>query len=145
MRCFCSSWRRRRSREPSACAPGLKTVNNRGLCAISQAESLRFKLLGGLALRRYFDSVSFRMYDLNDDSFIEWEEVGQMITEYLGGDQLFQVLSKPEEALKLLQKAVKLLKGIPGQYRTIAGIKARMGQLQIYYLLPPGVERMERL
>ncbi|WJX38103.1 hypothetical protein P8452_25799 [Trifolium repens] len=90
---------------------------------------------------RYFDSVSFRMYDLNDDSFIEWEEVGQMITEYLGGDQLFQVLSKPEEALKLLQKAVKLLEGIPGQYRTIAGIKARMGQLQ----LPPGVERMERL
>ncbi|WJX32338.1 hypothetical protein P8452_20674 [Trifolium repens] len=27
-------------------------VNNRGLCAISQAESLRYKLLGGLALRR---------------------------------------------------------------------------------------------
>ncbi|KAK3023345.1 hypothetical protein RJ639_042743 [Escallonia herrerae] len=28
-------------------------VNNRGLCAIAQAESLRFKLLGGLAVRRY--------------------------------------------------------------------------------------------
>ncbi|KAK2387678.1 protein KINESIN LIGHT CHAIN-RELATED [Trifolium repens] len=54
---------------------------------------------------------------------------------------IYEVLSKPEEALKLLQKAVKLLEGIPGQYRTIAGIKARMGQLQ----LPPGVERMERL
>jgi hypothetical protein len=48
---------------------------------------------------------------------------------------IYEVLSKPEEALKLLQKAVKLLKGIPGQYRTIAGIKARMGQLQIYYLV----------
>lgn len=29
-------------------------VNNRGLCAIAQAESLRYKLLGGLAVRRYF-------------------------------------------------------------------------------------------
>jgi hypothetical protein len=27
-------------------------VNNRGLCAIAQAESLRYKLLGGLAVRR---------------------------------------------------------------------------------------------
>jgi hypothetical protein len=31
-------------------------VNNRGLCAIAQAESLRYKLLGGLAVRRYFTS-----------------------------------------------------------------------------------------
>jgi small subunit ribosomal protein S3e len=29
-----------------------KKVNNRGLCAIAQAESLRYKLLGGLAVRR---------------------------------------------------------------------------------------------
>lgn len=28
-------------------------VNNRGLCAIAQCESLRYKLLGGLAVRRY--------------------------------------------------------------------------------------------
>jgi small subunit ribosomal protein S3e len=28
-------------------------VVNRGLCAIAQAESLRYKLLGGLAVRRY--------------------------------------------------------------------------------------------
>ena len=27
-------------------------VANRGLCAIAQAESLRYKLLGGLAVRR---------------------------------------------------------------------------------------------
>ena len=37
-------------------------VNNRGLCAIAQAESLRYKLLGGLAVRRcvgsYASSVS---------------------------------------------------------------------------------------
>nr|DAD19347.1 TPA_asm: hypothetical protein HUJ06_020810 [Nelumbo nucifera] len=31
-------------------------VNNRGLCAIAQAESLRYKLLGGLAVRRYATS-----------------------------------------------------------------------------------------
>ena len=28
-------------------------VNNRGLCAIAQCESLRYKLLGGLAVRRF--------------------------------------------------------------------------------------------
>lgn len=28
-------------------------VMNRGLCAVAQAESLRYKLLGGLAVRRY--------------------------------------------------------------------------------------------
>ncbi len=28
-------------------------VNERGLCAIAQAESLRYKLLGGLAVRRW--------------------------------------------------------------------------------------------
>eukprot|EP01018_Ginkgo_biloba_P024942 Gb_33325 [translate_table: standard] len=30
----------------------VEKVNNRGLCAIAQAESLRYKLLGGLAVRR---------------------------------------------------------------------------------------------
>ena len=29
-------------------------VANRGLCAIAQAESLRYKLLGDLAVRRYY-------------------------------------------------------------------------------------------
>ena len=33
-------------------------VNNRGLCAIAQAESLRYKLLGGLAVRRYAFQMS---------------------------------------------------------------------------------------
>jgi hypothetical protein len=32
-------------------------VNNRGLCAIAQAESLRYKLLGGLAVRRLCSCV----------------------------------------------------------------------------------------
>ena len=32
-------------------------VNNRGLCAIAQAESLRYKLLGGLAVRRYVQKL----------------------------------------------------------------------------------------
>lgn len=34
-------------------------VNNRGLCAIAQAESLRYKLLGGLAVRRSVPLVAF--------------------------------------------------------------------------------------
>lgn len=33
-------------------------VNNRGLCAIAQAESLRYKLLGGLAVRRFVNIFS---------------------------------------------------------------------------------------
>jgi len=41
-------------------------VNNRGLCAIAQAESLRYKLLGGLAVRRYDISlVCFCVFSLN--------------------------------------------------------------------------------
>ena len=32
-------------------------VANRGLCAIAQAESLRYKLLGGLAVRRLVPSL----------------------------------------------------------------------------------------
>ncbi|KAM1612784.1 hypothetical protein PS2_001383 [Malus domestica] len=32
-------------------------VNNRGLCAIAQVESLRYKLLGDLAVRRMFPSL----------------------------------------------------------------------------------------
>lgn len=40
---------------------------------------------------------------------------------------IYEALNEPEEALKLLQKAVKLLEGIPGQYRTVAGIEAQMG------------------
>ncbi|KAL1532612.1 Small ribosomal subunit protein uS3y [Salvia divinorum] len=34
-------------------------VNNRGLCAIAQAESLRYKLLEGLAVRRYAFHASY--------------------------------------------------------------------------------------
>ena len=30
----------------------------RGLCAIAQAESLRYKLIGGLAVRRYVNSIT---------------------------------------------------------------------------------------
>lgn len=40
---------------------------------------------------------------------------------------IYEALNEPEEALKLLQKAVKLLEDSPGQYRTVAGIEAQMG------------------
>lgn len=40
---------------------------------------------------------------------------------------IYQALNEPEEALKLLHKAMKLLKNNPGQYSTIAGIEAQMG------------------
>ena len=46
-------------------------VNNRGLCAIAQAESLRYKLLGGLAVRRYIlESINVnRSMNMQCDAF----------------------------------------------------------------------------
>ncbi|CAL0307947.1 unnamed protein product [Lupinus luteus] len=46
---------------------------------------------------------------------------------------IYEALNEPEEALKLLQKAVKLLEDSPGQYRTVAGIEAQMGV--IFYMV----------
>ncbi|CAA2985647.1 protein KINESIN LIGHT CHAIN-RELATED 1-like [Olea europaea var. sylvestris] len=40
---------------------------------------------------------------------------------------IYEMFNEPEEALKLLQKAMKLLEDKPGQHSTISGIKARMG------------------
>jgi len=42
-------------------------VNNRGLCAIAQCESLRYKLLGGLAVRRY---VRCAVTHLNVENYV---------------------------------------------------------------------------
>ncbi|KAF6140540.1 hypothetical protein GIB67_035567 [Kingdonia uniflora] len=42
-------------------------VNNRGLCAIAQAESLRYKLLGGLAVRSKFDAFYANLVSEDDD------------------------------------------------------------------------------
>lgn len=40
---------------------------------------------------------------------------------------VYELFNEPEEALKLLLKAMKLLEDKPGQQSTIAGIEARMG------------------
>ncbi|CAI9762583.1 unnamed protein product [Fraxinus pennsylvanica] len=40
---------------------------------------------------------------------------------------IYEMFNEPEEALKLLQKAMKLLEDKPGQQSTISGIEARMG------------------
>ncbi|KAG0461199.1 hypothetical protein HPP92_021496 [Vanilla planifolia] len=40
---------------------------------------------------------------------------------------LYEALEEPEEALKLLQKALKLLEDIPGQSSMVAGIEAQVG------------------
>ena len=42
-------------------------VNNRGLCAIAQCESLRYKLLGGLAVRRYVLSADIFHLEAYDE------------------------------------------------------------------------------
>lgn len=51
------------------------------------------------------------------------EEIASGLTEI---SAIYDALNEPEEALKLLQKAMKLLEDNRGQYRTIAGIEAQM-------------------
>lgn len=46
---------------------------------------------------------------------------------------VYESVNDPEEALKLLQRAMKLLADKPGQQNTFAGIEARMGVM--YYML----------
>lgn len=46
---------------------------------------------------------------------------------------VYESVNEPEEALKLLQRAVKLLEDKPGQQNTIAGIEARIGVM--YYMV----------
>ncbi|CDP12192.1 unnamed protein product [Coffea canephora] len=52
------------------------------------------------------------------------EEIASGMTEV---SAIYELFNEPEEALKLLQKAMKLLEDKPGQQSTIAGIEARMG------------------
>ncbi|CAM8901084.1 unnamed protein product [Rhodiola kirilowii] len=58
------------------------------------------------------------------------EEIASGMTEI---SAIFESMNEPEEALKLLQKAMKLLEDKPGQQSTVAGIQARMG-VMIYML-----------
>ncbi|PKA53343.1 polypeptide N-acetylglucosaminyltransferase [Apostasia shenzhenica] len=46
---------------------------------------------------------------------------------------LYEALEEPEEALKLLQKGLKLLEDVLGQWSTVAGIEAQMGVM--YYIV----------
>lgn len=58
------------------------------------------------------------------------EEIATGLTEV---SAIFESVDEPEEALKLLQKAMKLLEDKPGQQSTIAGIEARMGVM--FYMI----------
>lgn len=52
------------------------------------------------------------------------EEIANGLTEI---SAIYEALNEHEEALKLLQKAMKLLEDTPGYHSTIAGIEAQMG------------------
>ena len=47
-------------------------VNNRGLCAIAQAESLRYKLLGGLAVRRWVSTFPILLSYFYNTVYLKW-------------------------------------------------------------------------
>ncbi|KAL6579272.1 Protein KINESIN LIGHT CHAIN-RELATED 1 [Orobanche minor] len=52
------------------------------------------------------------------------EDIASGMTEI---SAIYELFNEPEEALRLLQKAMKLLEDKPGQQSTIAGIEARVG------------------
>ncbi|CAA7402523.1 unnamed protein product [Spirodela intermedia] len=56
------------------------------------------------------------------------EEIAGGLTEI---SAIYEAINEPEEALKLLQKALSLLEDSPGQWNTIAGIEAQIGVM--YY------------
>lgn len=58
------------------------------------------------------------------------EEIASGLTEI---SAIYELFNEPEEALKLLQKAMKLLEDKPGQQSTIAGIEARIGVM--FYMI----------
>ncbi|XP_043724552.1 protein KINESIN LIGHT CHAIN-RELATED 3-like [Telopea speciosissima] len=58
------------------------------------------------------------------------EEIASGLTDV---SAIYESLNEPEQALKLLQKALKMYADAPGQQSTIAGIEAQMGVM--YYML----------
>ncbi|KDP28468.1 hypothetical protein JCGZ_14239 [Jatropha curcas] len=58
------------------------------------------------------------------------EEIASSLTEIAA---IYEALNEPDEALKLLNKAMKLLEDRPGQRSTIAGIEAQMGVM--FYMI----------
>ncbi|KAK9093920.1 hypothetical protein Scep_025389 [Stephania cephalantha] len=58
------------------------------------------------------------------------EEIASGLTEI---SAIYEAVNEPDEALKLLQKAMKLLEDVPGQRSAIAGIEAQMGV--IFYMV----------
>ncbi|XP_043706016.1 protein KINESIN LIGHT CHAIN-RELATED 3-like [Telopea speciosissima] len=58
------------------------------------------------------------------------EEIASGLTDI---SAIYESLNEPEQALQLLQKALKMYADAPGQQSTVAGIEAQMGVL--YYML----------
>ncbi|CAI0387680.1 unnamed protein product [Linum tenue] len=53
-------------------------VNSRGLCAIAQAESLRYKLLGGLAVRRFTPFLPSGVLGIKVKIMLDWDPKGKL-------------------------------------------------------------------
>jgi tetratricopeptide (TPR) repeat protein len=58
------------------------------------------------------------------------EEIACGLTEI---STIYEAINEPEEALRLLQKAVQLLEDTPGQHSTVAGLEAQMGVM--FYMI----------
>lgn len=58
------------------------------------------------------------------------EEIAGGLMEIAG---IYEAVGEPEEAVKLLERALKLVEDVPGQWSTVAGIEAQMGVM--YYMV----------
>ncbi|KAL6006969.1 hypothetical protein ACLOJK_032465 [Asimina triloba] len=58
------------------------------------------------------------------------EDIASGLTDVAG---IYESMNEPDQALKLLQKALKIYNDAPGQQSTIAGIEAQMGVM--YYMI----------
>ncbi|KAL6972662.1 Protein KINESIN LIGHT CHAIN-RELATED 1 [Sarracenia purpurea var. burkii] len=82
-----------------------------------------------MSLSRFDEAVFFYQKTLTVFKSSK-EEIASGMTEI---SAIYESFNEPEEALKLLQKAMKLLEDKPGQQSTIAGIEARMGVM--FYMI----------
>lgn len=79
---------------------------------------------GKLKESELFCENALRVYVESEVSVVMSEEIARALVEI---SSIYEALNKTEAALKLLQKAMKLLGGSPGHFNTVAGIEVQMG------------------
>ncbi|XP_031498873.1 protein KINESIN LIGHT CHAIN-RELATED 1-like [Nymphaea colorata] len=93
---------------------------------------------GKLRESKSYCESALRIYTSKQVQFEDCEELASGLAEV---SAVYEAMSEHEEALKVLQKAAKLLDGGPGQRSTVAGLEAQMGVMN--YILGRSGEAYE--